>query len=412
VIRSPRAILALLTLLNFINYLDRFLVSAVAPKIQQSLHLTNVQIGWVTSAFLVGYMFTSPAFGWLGDRYPRKALIAGGIAIWSLATVASGLARSFPQMLAARIVVGVGEASYAALAPTIIDDISPKERKSANLAIFYMATPIGSALGFVLGGQLDRLYGWEKAFFIAGGPGLALALLTLWLSEPPRAREGGDSKVDARTAYQALARRPLYVLAVVGYIGQTFALGGFTNWAPQYLSRRHCMEVHEADFWFGVITVVTGFLGTGLGGWLADRMSGDRVTVCLRLCAISSIIASPIAAAALLMPTGSTFFVCMALCELAIFVSVSPINAAILHSVPTAVRASAMAVSIFAIHALGDAISPPLLGLVADVFRDQPEKCSGGAGLQLGMFLLPVALVVSAIGWGRGAWRRPAEGAA
>ena len=126
-IRSPRAILALLTLLNFINYLDRFLVSAVAPKIQESLSINDTQIGAITSAFMFGYFLTSPGFGWLGDRYKRKGLIAAGVAVWSLATAGSGLATSFGSMFAARVLVGIGEASYASLSPTIIDDIAPPE---------------------------------------------------------------------------------------------------------------------------------------------------------------------------------------------------------------------------------------------------------------------------------------------
>lgn len=416
VIRRPGVILALLTLLNFVNYLDRFLVSAVAPKIQESLGINDAQIGWITSAFMFGYFLTSPAFGWLGDRYKRKGLIAAGVAVWSLATVASGLATGFGSMFAARVIVGVGEASYASLSPTIIDDIAPPNRKNLYLAIFYLATPVGSALGFVLGGYLQHRYGWQNAFFVAGGPGVLLALVTLLVAEPERkhvkasgaaseerAAEGGSS---GASPYRILARERLYVLAVGGYIAQTFALGGFTAWAPQYLKRKLGMELHEADFWFGAVTVVTGFAGTGLGGFWADRMKGDRVIVCLKICAISSVLATPFAAACLFMPTPALFFVAMALCELWLFLSVSPTNAAIMLSVPVMVRANAMAVSIFAIHLFGDLVSPPLIGTISD------HSGAGASGLQLGMYLLPAALAVSAIVWGRGARAKPAPSAA
>ena len=422
-ISRPVFILALLTLLNFVNYLDRFLVSAVAPKIQESLGINDAQIGWITSAFMFGYFLTSPGFGWLGDRHRRKGLIAAGVAVWSLATIASGLATGFGSMFVARVFVGVGEASYASLSPTIIDDIAPPKRKNAYLAIFYLATPVGSALGFVLGGFLQHRYGWQNAFFVAGGPGVLLALVTLLIKEPERktaaaleaearaAEESGDAaeeKVVARpipragsSPYALLARERLYVIAVGGYIAQTFALGGFTAWAPQYLKRKLGMELHEADFWFGVVTVVTGFAGTGLGGFWADRMKGDRVVACLKICAISSVLATPFAAACLFMPTPTLFFIAMALCELSLFLSVSPTNAAIMLSVPVMVRANAMAVSIFAIHLFGDLVSPPLIGSISD------HTGGGASGLQLGLYLLPAALAVSAVVWGRGMRPRP-----
>ena len=400
-IRSPRAILALLTLLNFINYLDRFLVSAVAPKIQESLKINDTQIGAITSAFMFGYFLTSPGFGGLGDRHKRKGLIAAGVAVWSLATAGSGLATSFGSMFAARVLVGIGEASYASLAPTIIDDIAPPEKKNRYLAIFYLATPVGSALGFVLGGFLQHRYGWRNAFFVAGGPGVLLALVTLLIREPDRKHVAASSKPSDVSPYRVLARERLYLLAVGGYIAQTFALGGFTAWAPQYLQRKLKMELHDADFWFGAVTVLTGFLGTGIGGYWADRMKGDRVVACIKICAISSVLATPFAAACLFMPTPPLFFVVMGLCELFLFLSVSPTNAAIMLSVPVAVRASAMAVSIFAIHLLGDLISPPLIGRISD------RAGAGADGLQMGMYLLPAALAVSAVVWSRGARALP-----
>lgn len=141
-----------------------------------------------------------------------------------------------------------------------------------------------------------------------------------------------------------------------------------------------------------------------MGGVLADRMKGeDRTRVCLRLCAYSSIVAAPLALLALLAPTAGLFFLALGACELAIFISISPTNAAVLISVPVELRASAMAVSIFAIHLFGDLISPPLIGKLSDAFGDKAEKCSGASGLQLGMFLLPIALALSAAFWWRGA---------
>jgi MFS family permease len=411
VIRRPALILALLTTLNLINYLDRFLVMAVGTRIQESLRLGDAQIGWVESAFMLGYFLTSPIFGWLGDRYPRKGLIAGGVAVWSVATIASGFSTSFAAMIATRVLVGIGEASYASLAPTIIDDIADEKNKNRWLSIFYVAIPVGSALGFLLGGHLEESYGWRAAFRIAGGPGLALALITLLIAEP-RGRARPRAEASGLSAYLDLARRPAYRATVAGYVAQTFALGGFTAWAAPFLYRKLCLELGVANFRFGLITVVTGLAGTALGGYLADRWPGqDRTSAGLRVCAWSSIIGAPIALAATVVggphqPLG--FLVALGICELTIFTSVAPINAAVMRTVPRHLRARAMAASIFAMHLLGDLISPPVIGGLSDRFGDSRAFCSGARGLQLGMYLLPAALAISGALWWR-ASSRPAD---
>lgn len=399
-IQSRSAIVAILTALNLVNYLDRFLVMAVSPRIQESLKLDDAQIGWVTTAFMLGYFVTSPIFGWLGDRYPRKGLIAAGVLVWSAATVLSGLAPTYGTMVAARIAVGIGEASYATLSPTIIDDVTTPATKNRMLAIFYVAIPVGSALGFIVGGFLEHRYGWRSAFFIAGGPGVLLALVTLFLREPARVISPDDARERGQSAYAELARSPQYALTVLGYVAQTFALGGFTAWAAPYLYRKLCMELHEADSAFGAITVVTGLVGTAIGGVLADRWKGDdRAQVYLRVCGVTSLVAAPLALIALLMPSATGFLIALAACEIAVFMSVSPVNAAILQTVRPALRATAMAVSIFMIHLFGDLVSPPLIGKISDARGDPRAFCSGAPGLSTGMYLLPVALLLAGAAW-------------
>jgi MFS family permease len=417
VIRGRVAILALLTGLNLLNYLDRYVVSAVGPRIQEELHINDGPFGFVVSAFMIGYMITSPIFGWLGDRYPRKGLIALGILIWSVATALSGFAESYWHLVAARIAVGVGEASYATLGPTIIDDIAPKEMKNRYLAVFYAAIPIGSALGFIVGGEVGTRYDWRTAFFVAGAPGILLALTVLFIHEPARAASAGGEEAKAdeprRTnieSYKTLARTPLYVTTIAGYIAQTFALGGFTTWAAPFLYRKLCLELDDAANAFGVVTVITGIVGTALGGWLGDRFQGEnRLRTALKICGWSSALAAPLALAALLFPSAPGAIAMIGLCEIAVFVSVAPVNVAVLHSVPPWMRANAMAVSILAIHLLGDMISPSLIGFISDGFGDVKAFCQGARGLQIGMYTLPAALLVSALFWW-GAARKAKDG--
>jgi MFS family permease len=271
-IRRPAAILALLTGLNFLNYLDRILVAAVLPKISADLGLTKFEGGLLATVFLLGYFVTSPLFGVMADRGARKGLIAFGVAVWSLATAASGLATGLATMLLARAVVGIGEASYATLAPTIIDDITPPEKKGKALAIFYLATPLGSALGFVLGGLIEKQWGWRAVFYVAGGPGLLLAVTCLFIAEP--ARRLASTRTSVWASAKALLAIPLYRRTVIGYTAHTAALGAFAHWGPTFLHERYDLDLKSANFWFGAVTVAAGAIGTIVGGALGRSRPG------------------------------------------------------------------------------------------------------------------------------------------
>ena len=404
-IRSPKAILALLTALNLVNYMDRLVLSAVLPKVQEELHLSNFVGGLLATVFLVGYFATSPIFGALGDRKPRKPLLALGVLVWSIATIASGLVHGAAHLLMARALVGVGEASYATIAPTLIDEISPVEKKGRWLAVFYVAAPIGSALGYLVGGFAEKHAGWRSAFFVAGIPGLVLVALCMMIAEPPRTVV--KSVVNWASSLRELVSEQLYVKGILGYSAYTFAVGAFSFWAPKFLYARYNLPLSKANFTFGLVTVVAGAIGTAIGGSLGDRAAGKgvratpeggeqpdhhadrpRVTGLLRVCGVSVIAAGILAAAAFLSPSATLFFGLAFLCEIALFVSTSPINAVILRSVPFPLRASAMALSIFAIHALGDLWSPPLGGLLQDYLP-----------VAMAMMSLPIALVVSGLIW-------------
>jgi MFS family permease len=413
-IRRPGAILALFTGLNLLNYLDRYVLAAVLPKVQGELGLSNTVAGLLGTVFLAGYSVTSPVFGALGDRMRRTFLIAFGIFVWSAATCASGLAAGALSLLAARAFVGVGEASYATLSPTIIDDTTEETKKGRALAIFYAAAPIGSALGYLVGGFVEKRYGWRGAFFVAGGPGVALALVSLLVSEPKRKVK---EKPEVWRDLRLLASIPRYRQAVLGYCAYTAAIGGFSFWAPKYLVARYAMDLGRGNFVFGIVTVLAGAIGTLAGGRIADarvaraeaakakeyayresaKADDDAaarakeeafLTSQLFVCAVGSAFGAPLAVACFLAPTSTLFFVFAFLAMLFLFLGSSPINAALLRSVPTELRASAMALAILAIHALGDFWSPPLVGFLADIMP-----------IQIAMLALPIAIAASALVW-------------
>ncbi|HEX7251563.1 MAG TPA: MFS transporter, partial [Thermoanaerobaculia bacterium] len=196
--RSARTGLAVLTLINLFNYLDRYVISSLVESLKKSeLALSDTQAGSLATAFLVVYMLTSPIFGTLGDRSARPRLLAIGVGIWSIATALGGFARNFLGLFAARATVGIGEAAYGTVAPALLADYFPKEKRGRVFAVFFAAIPIGSAAGYVLGGLIDQHLGWRYAFFIAGAPGLLLALACLTLVDPPRGARDEDMKAAA-----------------------------------------------------------------------------------------------------------------------------------------------------------------------------------------------------------------------
>jgi MFS family permease len=398
VIRKPAAILALLTALNFLNFIDRWVLAAVLPLVQADLHLSGFVAGSLATVFLIGYFVTSPLFGHAADRgLPggRKRIMAAGVAVWSVATAATGLAGGAGGLIASRAVIGVGEASYMAVAPTIIDDMAAPEKKGRWLSIFYLAIPVGSALGFVIGGIVGKNFGWRAAFFTVGAPGILAAALCLLIVEPLQhvVRE----RVALMKSATTLAAMPLYRRGVLGYAAQTFAIGGFGYWAPTVIYRRFGLPLDKASATFGVILVLAGGAGTILGGAWTDRWikraraAGNDETaarIALRVCAISGAVAAPAGAACFLATTSTQFFAMAFVCELALFLSTSPINAALLRSVPGTMRATAMAMSIFAIHLFGDLWSPPLLGYLMDHLP-----------ITTAMMGVPIAIATSAVVW-------------
>jgi len=387
VIKNRTVILVMLTGLNLLNYIDRMIVAAVLRKIQLpiaegGLNLSDFRGGLLATAFLGGYFVTSPFFGARADKSARKGLIALGVAIWSIATMGSGLASSFSMMMTARVLVGVGEASYATLAPTIIDDITPPDKKNRALAIFYLAIPVGSALGYVIGGFIAERWGWRAAFYIAGGPGLLLAAACLLIEEPQRKlREAKGNVIDG---LRTLAKIPLFRRAVLGYCAYTGAIQAFAFWAPKYLVTTYSEYLNDetANRYFGLITVVSGIVGTVIGGRWADRelektpttvdtpydapITKQGTNLLLRICSLGMVWATPLVAICFFMPVPAAFFACAFLAQLGLFLSTSPVNAIGLRAVPPELRASAMAAMIFAIHLFGDLWSPPALGLLKD----------------------------------------------
>ena len=389
--------LTVLTFINLFNYLDRWVVAAVVESIKHSeLHLTDTQLGLVGTGFIFVYTLTSPFFGTLGDRKKRPPLIALGVALWSIATALAGFARGFLTLFTARSAVGIGEAAYGTIAPALLADTFPLNRRGRVLSIFFCAIPVGSAAGYVLGGFVNQHWGWRAAFWIAGAPGLLLALLVLFVHDPPRGihDEGVVAGAPARNTYLRLLRNVPYLLTVLGYGAYTFALGGLAFWMPAFLERERGMTGVQATQTFGAIALVTGLVGTFTGGWLGDYFLRKSQQSYLWVSGISALIGAPITYIALSDPRRSVFLTAIVIAEILIFMSTGPVNSAIINAVAPAERATALGMSVFVMHFLGDIPSPPLIGKISDT-----------TSLEHAFLIIPVAFVIAGAIWVFAAWR-------
>jgi MFS transporter, Spinster family, sphingosine-1-phosphate transporter len=390
---SPTAILGALTGLNALNYLDRYVGAATLPLMLASLAISDAAGGLLQSAFILTYAIVCPFIGWAGDRSPRMRLAAAGVFVWSAATVASGLAPTYAVLLLARAIVGVGEASYAVVTPSLLSDCYPPERRARVLGIFYAAIPVGSALGYVVGGLVGEHFGWRAAFFVAGAPGVALAFVLLLLAEPRRGAR--DTAVAAATplslsaSLHALVARRSWVSNTVAQVIYTFAMGGLATWMPTYFVRERGIPLATAASTFGLILVAAGFLGTLLGGRLSDALA-RRVGGAHFVLSGWSLVASIIfTLPAVLAPSPVIFWPATFITLLLLFMNIGPLNAAMANVLPADLRARGFAVTTGVIHLLGDAASPWLIGVASDaVGLTLPVLVTGSLLVVAGIVLL------------------------
>ena len=357
-----RTALVLLLAINLFNYIDRYVLAAVEPEIRSHFFRpddpnAHALVGFLGTAFLVSYMVSAPIFGWFADRMSRWIIIGVSVILWSAATAASGLAGTFALLLITRLLVGVGEGGYGPAAPTIIADLFPLLLRGRVLSYFYVAIPVGSAIGYAIGGFVAAHWGWQTAFFVVAPPGLLLGFACFWCRDQRRRFGGVQEKQRASwNDYLSLIRTRSYVLNTLAMAALTFAIGGMSFWVPGYLEYRGLPPTSRIIF--GGITVFAGLTATLSGG-----ITGD----CLRkrFPGIGVMIAFPFSVVMLFTPFPSAW-VMMFIAVFFLFFNTGPSNTALANVTHPSVRATAFAVNILIIHALGDAAAPPLIGAVAD----------------------------------------------
>ena len=389
---QPRTALIVLTALNLLNYADRNVLFAVQPLVQDEFHLSNAQVGYLTSAFLGFYMIAAPFVGPLADRYSRKVIIVLGALFWSGLTLLTAVTHTYTELLIRHTLVGVGEATFVTIAPTFVADLFAENVRGRILGVFYLAIPVGSAAGYLLGGYLAPHYGWRFPFYIAAAPGFALALAVLFLKEPERGQfdslkdvaeqdllpkefSGGFASGALLSVFLylkelwhlilALFRNPAFLTATLGMAAMTFSLGGIQVWIPKFLYSDRGYTLEAANFAFGIIIVVDGILSSLAGGWLGDYLLPRMKSSYYLVSAASMLAGVPVMIVALFVK-GPMMMPAIGVAAFFLLFNTAPLNAAVINSVGAHIRATALAVNIFIIHILGDVPSPTMMGWVAD----------------------------------------------
>ncbi|MBA3242533.1 MAG: MFS transporter [Acidobacteria bacterium] len=416
--------LLILSLVNFLNYIDRQILPAVAPLMLKDpehggLGLTDAELGYMEAALLLSFTVLAPLFGRLGDRYPRARIMAAAAVVWSIATAFTGFADRLTFMPSGlrlevplvgitlalsgvaltlcciRAFVGIGESAYSTITPSLIADYFPPERRATALGVFQAAIPMGFALGFVIGGVLAYYFGWRAAFMIVGIPGLLTAVLVWRLREPARGAtdapaphpdtmleeiagapaetsralaEAGKRETTLHSIWNILKTRD-WIISTAGYTALTFALGAMATWATVLMERDKGMSATGAAVTLGVVSLVAGATGTFGGGWLADRVKARRHNAYFLVCAVSTLLGIVPTLAVLVADDQRVFLPAIFFAVMLLFVSNAPFHAILLESVPVHVRAMAVALNIVIIHTFGDAISRALVGVLSESLK-------------------------------------------
>jgi MFS family permease len=367
----PKTALAVLTALNLLNYIDRSVLFAVQDMVKAEFHRSDAAFGFLTSVFFIFYMCAAPFMGPLSVKFSRKAVIIAGALIWSVATLMTAITKNFDELLIRHTLVGIGEASFVILSPTFVADMFPENKRGRVMGIFYLAIPVGTALGYLLGGFMGPKYGWRVPFYVGAAPGVFLAALLLFIPEPPLGQfDDAAHKAPERDTLRGLLRNPAFLTATLGMAMMTFALGGLQVWMPTFLQRAHGYSVLQSNLIFGISTLTNGLGASLAGGFLSDWLLKRTKAAHYLVSAVSLGLGIPAMCVALF-ANGNLMITGIFAAEFLLLLNTGPLNAAIINSVGPHVRAMALAVNIFIFHLLGDVPSAYLIGWMSDRYSLQ-----------------------------------------
>lgn len=368
---------ALLFLAHLLDSFDRWMLPVVLRPISDELELSDTQAGWLATVLLVSFAIWGPVVGWFADRMRRPRLLAVGIAVWSLATVGTGLARTYDQLEFARMLVGAGGATSGIIALTMLMDVFPRQMRARVLSAYYLAMPLGAALGLSLGAALARAADWHTAFLVAGAPGLFLALAALVLPDPVRGTSEGihedrlrlhERVGPSQEDYIDLMVNSSYTYSVFGLAFSMFAIGGLVFWLPTFLMVVREMPAARVSTWLSLTVPAAIMVGIAVGGWLADRYFRVNPRAAFLVPGLAIPGSIPFLLVAIFSRSEAVVFPSMFVAIALMFTNAGPCYAIIANVVMPNMRAVACAFALAAVHLLGDIWSPTLMGWVADTF--------------------------------------------
>ena len=392
--RRSHVTLLILLLVNAANFFDRQILAAVTEPIRREWSLTDTQIGWLGTAFTLLYAFAGIPLGRLADVRSRKRLLAVGVAMWSGLTFVSGLTRGFYQLFAARLGVGVGEAVCAPASTSLIGDLFPPQQRARAMSVFMLGLPAGVALSYIVSGAVAQQFGWQAAFFVAGVPGIVLALAVLFIHEPVRsAKEPGQA-----ASLRAVLSQPAIWWIVVSGALHNFAMYALTAFLPAFMMRYHGVSVQTAGFVAGIAIGIIGGCGMLSAGWLGDRIFRNRPGNRLLVAAAAILLSVPATYLALERPRGlvGRFLVLLAVACFLLYSYYGVVYAAIQDIVQPALRGTTMAIYLFAMYVLGASLGPVGMGWLSDYFAGggMVTEASRALGLHRAMYVIPAIGIV------------------
>ncbi|KMY94179.1 protein spinster isoform X2 [Drosophila simulans] len=392
--RSQWFTVTVLCFVNLINYMDRFTIAGVLTDVRTDFDIGNDSAGLLQTVFVISYMVCAPIFGYLGDRYSRPWIMAVGVGLWSTTTLLGSFMKQFGWFIAFRALVGIGEASYSTIAPTIISDLFVHDMRSKMLALFYFAIPVGSGLGYIVGSKTAHLANdWRWALRVTPILGIVAVFLILLIKDPVRGHSEGSHNLEATTYKQdikALVKNRSFMLSTAGFTCVAFVAGALAWWGPSFIYLGMKMQPgnenivqDDISYKFGLVAMLAGLIGVPMGSFLAQRLRGRYENCDPYICAVGLFISAPMVFAALVVPQTSEslcfFFVFVA--QVALNLCWSIVADILLYVVVPTRRSTAEAFQILISHALGDAGSPYLVGAISEAIMKHLHKNPSDSGL-------------------------------
>ena len=352
---------------NFLNYLDRQVVSALESEIRGAFRLSKPQFGTLWSAFTIGYMVFAPLVSYAAVRWRRTRIFALCVLIWSVATIGSGLATTQLELYASRFLIGVGEAGCLVIGPTLVVDLFSAKVRGRALSIFYLGLPLGGTAGYLVGGIVTEHFGgWRNAFIVAGAPGLLVALLLLLVPEPPRVLAPAGTKQTGITPYLALLKNRTLMLIILAQAFAVMILVPLLHFGIGFFEAERGMSKVQATTYLGLIGLIAGVLGSVLSGVLGDRLARRTDGAYALLAGFAYAIALPAMIVGFTVREPAAIFASLLVGATCMFLCMPAVNTQIANVVRPDQRAMAYALAVFILHFLGDMAAPPAFGAVAD----------------------------------------------